>query len=196
MYHAMNKGIKLAQGEVVGILNADDFYAHADVLARVAEVFLDPVVDCCYGDLEYVDPHVPTRVIRCWRSREYRIGLVYRGWYPAHPTFFARRSLYESYGMFDLDFKLAADVELMWRFLARHNASSRYIPEVLVRMRAGGTSNARWSTVILQNIWLYRALRKNHISHSRVFPIYKIPSRLRQFLSAWRLRKQLIFNGQ
>jgi len=159
IYDAMNKGIVLATGDVIGILNADDFYASADVLAKVAAVFEDPTVMCCYGDLEYVkeavdrgqrsdnreqnieSKSVPFKVVRYWKSGEFSPDKFYWGWMPPHPTFFARRSMYEKYGMFRLDLGTAADYELMLRFMLKERISTVYIPEILVRMRSGGVSN-------------------------------------------------------
>lgn len=141
IYDAMNKGIALATGEVVGILNADDLYADDRVLSDVAKVFEDPSVDSCYGDLVYVDPSDTGRVVRTWRAGSYRKKLFYRGWMPPHPTFFVRRAVYERFGLFNLSLGSAADYELMLRFLLRHGISTVYIPRVLVRMRAGGVSN-------------------------------------------------------
>ena len=141
IYDAMNKGIRMASGDVVGILNADDLYADGDVLSGVAKAFEDPSVESCYGDLVYVDPSDTGRVVRSWRAGPYRKDLFYRGWMPPHPTFFVRRSVYEKFGLFNLSLGSAADYELMLRFLLRHGISTVYLPRVLVRMRAGGTSN-------------------------------------------------------
>jgi glycosyltransferase involved in cell wall biosynthesis len=141
LYEAMNKGIALAQADVVGILNADDTYAHADVLAHVARAFDDPAVDAVYGDLLYVDRADPGRVRRYWRAGPYRPGAFLWGWMPPHPTFFVRRSWYERHGAFNLGLGTSADYELMLRFVHRHGARLAYLPEVLVHMRTGGVSN-------------------------------------------------------
>lgn len=141
IYDAMNKGIALATGEVVGILNADDLYADDRVLPDVAKVFEDPSVDSCYGDLVYVEPSDTRRVVRTWRAGAFRKDLFYQGWMPPHPTFFVRRAVYDKFGLFNLSLGFAADYELMLRFLLRHGISTVYIPRVLVRMRAGGVSN-------------------------------------------------------
>ena len=142
VYDGMNKGVRLATGEVVGILNADDFYPSEDVLARVSEVFLDAQVDACFGDLMYVNSVDTAKVTRFWRSGEYDARKFYDGWMPPHPTFFVRREVYEKYGLFRLDMGSAADYELMLRFLLRHRINAVYIPQVLVHMRTNGVSNA------------------------------------------------------
>lgn len=141
IYDAMNKGIASASGDVIGILNSDDFYADDQVLTKVNDVFKDPSVESCYGDLQYVDSFNTEKATRKWKSGKYRRGAFFWGWMPPHPTFFVRRSVYERYGNFNLDLGSAADYELMLRFLVKHRISSVYIPEVLVKMRTGGVSN-------------------------------------------------------
>jgi glycosyltransferase len=161
IYDAMNKGIGLATGEIIGILNADDFYASPDVLAHVAKVFSDPFVDACYGDLLYVaetqsplanQQKIATfKTIRYWKSGAFNPDQFYRGWMPPHPTFFVRRRLYDQFGLFNLNLGSAADYELMLRFLLKHKAATVYIPEILVKMRTGGASNANISNRIKAN---------------------------------------------
>ena len=114
-FDAMNKGVALADGDVINILNSDDFYAHEDVLAKVAEVFQDPKIDCCYGDLVYVDETDTDKVVRLWKSGPYDPKRFLRGWMPPHPTFFLRREIYRKFGSYRLDLPLAADYELMLR---------------------------------------------------------------------------------
>jgi glycosyltransferase involved in cell wall biosynthesis len=148
LYDAMNKGIALSTGDVIGILNSDDFYPHPQVLGRVAKLLERTGAEALYGDLEYVDGQDTGRVVRRWRGGDYRPDNFYRGWMPPHPTFFVRRSVYERFGVFNLSLRFAADYELMLRFLLRHGISVCYLPEVLVRMRTGGLSNAS-----LRNRW-------------------------------------------
>ncbi len=151
-YDAMNKGIQMATGEIIGILNADDFYADDRVLESVAQVFEDPSVDSCYGDLEYVDRDDTEKVIRRWISGPYDQKNWYRGWMPPHPTFFVRRSVYEKYGLYRLDLGTAADYELMLRFLLKNGITTRYIPLVLVKMRTGGMSNVSLKNRLQANL--------------------------------------------
>lgn len=184
IYDAMNKGIRLSTGELVGTINADDFYAAPDVLARVAKVFEDPSVDVCYGDLCYVGYRDPTRIVRYWRSSDFKPELFLRGWCPPHPTFFARRSVYERLGDYDLGYKIAADVDLTMRYLEKHRVRSRYIPRVLVKMRLGGHSNRSIRSVLQQNREIWAALRKNGLKPSLLrFGAEKVLARGRQFLS-------------
>ena len=146
IYDAMNKGLQRATGDIVGILNSDDFYPSADILARVAETFSDPQIDACYGDLVYVESDTAEidhiKVVRYWKSGGFDYRKFYWGWMPPHPTFFVRRSAYEKYGLFNLDLGSAADYELMLRFLLKYRLKAVYIPQVLVHMRTGGVSNA------------------------------------------------------
>ena len=141
MYDAANKGIGLATGDVIGILNADDFYFSNDTLSKVVEAFSDEDVDAVYGDLVYVDRNNTGKVIRAWRSGEYQSCKFYQGWMPPHPTFFVRRRVYERYGLFNPELGTAADYELMLRMLLKHGIRAAYIPEILVKMRSGGMSN-------------------------------------------------------
>lgn len=181
IYDAMNKGIAMSTGDIIGTLNSDDFYMHKDVLAHVAAVFDDPRVDACYADLIYIDQHDPQKIVRYWKSRPFKPGLFKRGWMPAHPTFFVRRKYYEELGDFDLDFKLQADFELTMRFLELFRINSVYLPEVIVKMRAGGVSNQSLRNIVKGNIEAYRACKKNHLGISLLFSLFKILSRLPQF---------------
>lgn len=142
MYDAMNKGIRVAQGEIIGILNADDFYPDRQVLQRVSEAFSDATVSACYGDLLYVGAEDSRKVVRTWIAGGFRPQKFYWGWMPPHPTFFVRRKVYEEFGGFNIEAGFAADYELMLRFLLKHKLAVKYIPHVQVHMRVGGVSNA------------------------------------------------------
>ena len=187
IYDAMNKGIKLAQGEIVGILNADDFYATPNVLGKVVKVFEDPAVGACYGDLCYVKEDKGHKVqgedafaiVRYWKSGEYHTRRFYHGWMPPHPTFFVRRSVYEKHGLFNLALGSAADYEIMLRFVLRQGIKLSYIPEVLVKMRVGGVSNATVGNRLKANhndrkAWEVNGLKPTPIT-LWLKPIRKIP---------------------
>lgn len=181
VYDAMNKGIALASGEVIGFLNADDLYADPTVLAAVAEALAPAEIDACYGDLVYVDRTDTDRVVRYWRSRPYQRGLFASGWVPAHPTFFVRRSVFERYGGFDLDYRFVADYELMLRLLEVRGVASVYIPRVLVRMRLGGMTNRSYWNILKGNLEAYRACRRHGIALTPLPILRKLVSRLPQF---------------
>lgn len=142
IYDAMNKGIACAAGDYIGFLNADDFYAHQQVVSHAATALCASSADALYGDLQYITPDQPFRVVRHWRAGSYRRQSFLYGWMPPHPTFLAHRGLFEQHGSFNTSLRSAADYELMLRFLYKHHAQAAYLPEVMVKMRTGGTSNA------------------------------------------------------
>lgn len=180
MYDAMNKGIEMASGEIIGFLNSDDHLRDQYALERIASAFLSADVEACYGDLVYVDP-LDGNVVRYWKSRLFKKGDFAKGWCPAHPTFYVRRSVFQRLGCFDLSYRLGSDVELMMRFLERGGIVSSYIPEVLVCMRTGGVSNQSWGNIVIQNQEIYKALRNNDIQFSPwVFWTYKLTRRFWQ----------------
>jgi glycosyltransferase involved in cell wall biosynthesis len=183
IYDAMNKGIALVSGDIVGFINADDFYASNTVLATVAASFQKSGADSCYSDLCYVSQTDPTCIVRYWRSADFVPGSFEKSWCPPHPTFFVRRSVYQRLGGFDLSFRIAADFELMARYLEAARISSCYIPEVLVKMRLGGTTNRSLSNIFKQNAEIRRALSKNGLRSSLVsFVLNKLVSRAIQFV--------------
>lgn len=183
IYDAMNKGMAWATGDIVGFLNADDLYADTQVLTRVAAAFEDPEVDACFGDLIYVTED-NRKVVRYWKSRPFSPGSFARGWCPAHPTFYVRRSVIERLGLFDLSYRLAADTEFMMRYLERGHVRSTYIPHVQVRMRVGGATNQSWSNIAQQNREIFHALRKHGVPHRTLsFWAHKLASRLWQRLT-------------
>ena len=146
IYDAMNKGIRNSTGEIIGILNSDDKYTNENVLKYVINLFNDKAIQAVYGDLNYINSK--GKIIRKWRSGEYGRELFLQGWMPPHPTFFIRRVWYEKYGVYNTDFYISADYELMLRMLYRHRLKCVYIPHVLVSMLTGGHSNGslrkRW----------------------------------------------------
>jgi glycosyltransferase len=161
VYDAMNKGIRLASTDIVGILNCDDFYCSPRVLEMVAHAFSDTRMACCYADLNYVDRVRTNHVVRAWRSGCYDKRNFYWGWMPPHPTFFVRKEVYDRLGGFDLQMGSAADYELMLRFLLKHGLPAAYIPEVIVNMRCGGMSNATLKGRIRANRMDRRAWKIN-----------------------------------
>lgn len=222
IYDAMNKGLRLATGDIIGILNADDFYSTPDILVEVSKVFEDPEVEACYGDLVYVRESggsasvgVPlTRpaatlspgergsasllhegegvpegrmrgddfeIVRYWQSGPYDPQKFYHGWMPPHPTFFVRRSVYEKYGLFNLDLGTAADYELMLRFLLKYRIRCAYLPEVLVCMRVGGASNRSLSARLKANRMDRKAWEVNGL---RPYP-WTIPLKPLRKISQW-----------
>ena len=151
LYDAMNKGVAAATGDFIGILNADDTYAHDVVLAAVAARLVETGAQALYGDLDYVAEDGSGRVVRRWRSGAMGPRSFLRGWMPPHPTFFLARSVYAKHGVYSLDLRSAADYELMLRMLHKHRISAAYLPDVLVKMLTGGMSNASWENRLRAN---------------------------------------------
>lgn len=184
IYDAMNKGINLASGEVIGFINADDIYSSDRVLECIAKTFSDPNIDACYADLCYVKQTKTDSIIRYWKSSKFIPGSFEKGWCPPHPTFFVRRSIYKKYGLFNPSYQIAADFELMMRFLEVHKIKSKYIPNTFVHMRLGGTTNKSLPNIIKQNLEILRALRMHSSSSKPLYFLFlKLISRLRQFIS-------------
>lgn len=142
IYDAMNKGIQAASGDIIGILNSDDAYADDRVISSIASIFENPAIDVCYADLQYVRQGDADKVVRTWKSGRFSKRSFYWGWMPPHPTFFVRRQVYEKVGLFNTRLKSAADYEMMLRILLKYEYAAYYIPRVIVKMRAGGISNA------------------------------------------------------
>ncbi|AUD03960.1 glycosyltransferase family 2 protein [Spirosoma pollinicola] len=142
LYDAMNKGIQMATGDVIGLLNADDFYRHDLVIENMVATFEKTESDAVYGDMLYVDRLDTKKLKRYWRSGWYSENAFLWGWMPGHLSFFAKRWLYDAYGLFRLDMKSAADYELMLRFIHKNKARLAYMNEVTIVMRAGGISNS------------------------------------------------------
>ncbi len=142
LYDALNKGIALATGNVIGIIHSDDFYTNNNVIQQVVTKFIDTDADGIYADLFYVDKDDTDKIFRKWKSGNYTHGQFLNGWMPPHPTFFVKRNIYEKLGAFNLSLKSAADYELMLRFIHKHKIKLTYLPEFIIKMRVGGKSNA------------------------------------------------------
>ena len=142
LYHAINKGIKLATGDIVGILHANDFYLDTNVLTNIAETFEKTNAEAVYADLYYVDKDNTDKIIRTWKSGNYKASNFLWGWMPPHPTFFLKKDIYTKYGTFNTTLRSAADYEIMLRLLFKHKIKVSYLPEFIVKMRVGGQSNA------------------------------------------------------
>ena len=160
IYDALNKGLKLATGEVVGFLHSDDVFADVDALKRVASGFSSADVDAVYGDLVYVRRDNLQQVVRYWKSSVFLQNKLRRGWMPPHPTLYVRRRVYAQLGGFDTTYRIAADYDCMLRFL-KSGIKAAYLPYVQVRMRLGGASNRSLKNILRKTIEDYRALKRN-----------------------------------
>lgn len=178
IYDAMNKGIKYANGEIIGFLNADDFFASSQSLTYIASTFQKEKSDCVFGQVAFIDKyHV---VKRTWSKNPYSTIAFFLGWHPAHPTFYVKRTILERFGVFNLNYPIAADYELMLRLLQKYKISSSYIPHCLVIMRLGGKSNGSVANILKANLECYQAWRDNRLC---AFPIFIVLKPLRKILN-------------
>jgi glycosyltransferase len=162
LYYAMNKGISLATGDVIGFINSDDFYASNHVISTIMDKFNNTNIDLLYSDLIFVNRDNPSIHIRHWKSSIYKKYSINLGWMPAHPTFYSKKELFNKYGLFNTRFKIAADYDLMIRFLKNTMTTKTvYIPETLIYMRADGKSNHSYLTHIKANIEAMISLKNN-----------------------------------
>lgn len=171
IYDAMNKGIRMATGDVVGILNSDDLFMDENVLSDIAKAF-DNETDAVFGNLKFVKGDDINTVVRIWKGSPYKS--FKGGWHPAHPTFYVRREVYEKYGMFDISFEVSADFELMLRLIEKWHIRTKYIDRYMVKMRVGGESTGSIKNIIKGNRNIMRAFRKNGISVSPFYPIIRL----------------------
>ena len=163
LYDAMNKGIKMATGEVVGIINSDDFYHRKDIIQLVAETMSDKRVQAVYGDVRFVNPNDLKTTVRYYSSRIFRPSLFRYGFMPAHPTFFTYKRFFDEFGYYKLNYKIAADYELLVRFLYGHTVQTQYMQTDFMKMRTGGVSTASVKSNILLNKEIVRACKENGV---------------------------------
>lgn len=176
LYDAMNKGLALATGDIIGILNSDDLYQDDRVLLDVVHAFTESPVDAVYGDLVYVDEQDLSKVKRYWKSGSYHRNSFLNGWMPPHPSFFVKKVCYDTFGHFDTSFRTSADYELMLRFLFKNHCTAVHLPRILVRMREGGQSNASWKHRLKANKEDRRAWTKNGLD-PRIYTLTVKPFR-------------------
>ncbi|MBS1519706.1 MAG: glycosyltransferase [Bacteroidetes bacterium] len=179
IYDAMNKGIARATGDVIGTINADDFFADNDVLYHIAKVFSEQDTSILYGDLDYIDPS--EKVIRKWRSGKYSRGMFNWGWMPPHPTFYCKKSLFDKLGVYKLDYGSAGDYELMLRFIHFNNIDAYYLNKVLIKMVVGGVSNKSLSNRVQAMRFDLEAMRNNNIFLPMVTILFKPLRKIAQF---------------
>lgn len=165
LYDALNKGIELASGEIVGFLHSDDFLADEHVIEKIVELFAGSHADSVYGDIQYVDQNDVTKILTNRKSGRYNIRKFRSGWLPPHPTFYAKRLFYEKFGAFDTSFDIAADYDCMLRFLFKNKISVAYLPEVMVKMRVGGVSNRTMKNISRKWQEDYRAMKSNNFGN-------------------------------
>ena len=180
IYDAMNKGIKLSSGDIIATLNADDIYADETIVGRMLEFIQKNGLDAAYGDLAYIDPNNGDHVTRFWKAGEYKRGAFCHGWVMPHPTFFCRKKVFDKYGCFNNSFQIAADFELMLRFVEKYKIKVDYLPKVIVKMRTGGKANVLRG-IIRGNWEIIKSFRLNNLRLSPSFFILKPIMKISQF---------------
>lgn len=182
IYDAMNKGLRLATGDIVGFLNADDRYAHDSVLSHVASTMQRESLDALFGDVAFFRADAPERLVRRYDSSRFRPDRIGWGWMPAHPAAFIRRSVYERVGAFKTDYRIAGDYEWIARAFSRGPLNYRHTPQVLVHMQTGGISTQGWRSTLQLNREVLRACRENGIATSWGRLLSKYPAKLLEYL--------------
>ena len=181
MYDAINKGIAKASGDIIGILNSDDFYSDKNVISDVVEMMAASNSDALYADLHYVGEQNTNEIKRYWKSGEYKEGMFLKGWMPPHPTFFVRKKVYEDYGVFNLEMISASDYELMLRFIHKFKIKIAYLPRVIVKMRVGGLSNVSLKNRLRANREDKKAWQMNNLHPNAFTLLFKPLRKLIQF---------------
>jgi glycosyltransferase involved in cell wall biosynthesis len=183
IYHAMNKGINAATGDIIGILNSDDLYNNNTIIEEIIGYFINnSELDLVYGDLFYVKSENTNNVVRKWVSKQYYVKYFENGNVPPHPSLFVKRKVYEQAGVFNLEFKLAADYEFMLRIFKKHIFTSKYLNKVIVKMRLGGATNQSLSNIKRQNIEILNAWRHNELKPPFLLMPFRLFKRLMQFI--------------
>ncbi|MCD2449766.1 glycosyltransferase [Methylicorpusculum oleiharenae] len=182
IYDAMNKGISMATGNVIGILNADDVYANTEILQRISLKMERDSLDVLYGDIAFFSPNKPDVIKRRFSSAQFSPSKIAWGWMPAHPSLFIRRSVFEQYGFYKTDFKIAGDYEFVARIFKEGNLRYGYLPEVVVKMRTGGISTGGWRNTMLLNREVLRACSENGITTNWLKILSKYPFKLFEYL--------------
>ncbi|HAF28011.1 MAG TPA: glycosyl transferase [Bacteroidales bacterium] len=163
IYHAMNKGIRMATGDIVGMLNADDFFTNQEVVQRIVKEFENKDIDAVYGDVQFVNPENINRIVRYYSSSKFKPNKFKYGFMPAHPSFYVKKDLFEKLGYYKEDYLIASDYELLIRFLFKGNLLYKYIERPLVTMRSGGISNKSLKNRFILNKEIMRACKENGI---------------------------------
>lgn len=182
IYEAMNKGIKLSTGDIIATLNSDDVYADQTVAGQMVEFMQANGLDAAYGDLVYIDHNNTNHVTRFWKAGEYKKGAFCYGWVLPHPTFFCRKDIFERFGHFNDKLKIAADFELMLRFIEKHRIKVGYLPKEIVKMRIGGKANV-FQGVIRGNWEIIRSFRLNNLHLSPWFFVYRPIKKMSQLFA-------------
>ncbi len=180
IYDAINKGISIATGEIIGVLHADDLFYDNDIIKQIAQEFIQGNYSGVYGDLQYVNAQNTNKVIRYWKSCDYKLSLLKLGWMPPHPTLFVRKEVFNNIGKYSLKYKIAADYDFILRLFSNPTYSFKYIPQVITKMRVGGASNKNIKNIIQKSKEDISALKQNKIGGVSTL-IWKNLSKIPQF---------------
>lgn len=180
IYDAMNKGIRMATGDIVGLINSDDFLANKNIISKLVEKFNERNYEAVYGDLDFISEDDKTKIVRKWKSKEYVDGMFKRGWHPAHPTLYIKKSVYNQVGEFSLDYKIAADFDLMLRVFEKYGVKSGYLPTIMVKMRIGGASTSGMESKKIIAKECSMAWKKNGLKKPILFDIFRLTRKINQ----------------
>jgi glycosyltransferase involved in cell wall biosynthesis len=183
MYDAINKGIKLAGGEVIGLLNSDDFFASEKSVSIIAQAFLENSIDAIYANIAFVKPGNLSQVVRSYSSKKFKVSKFKYGYMPAHPSFYVKKDCFEKYGLYKLDYKIAADYELVMRFMLKHKIKTLYIDQLLVYMQTGGLSNKTPLSRYILNKEIVRACKENGVETNMALISLKYFTKVFQYIA-------------
>ncbi|OZV69227.1 glycosyltransferase family 2 protein [Winogradskyella aurantia] len=186
IYDALNKGISKASGTIIGFVHSDDFLASEDIISQIVKIFKDQNVDGVYGNLHYVAADNTDKVIRNWISQAFRPSLLKQGWMPAHPTLYLKSTVYQTYGAFNLDYRIAADYEFVLRIFKQPELRFSYLPDTIVKMRVGGASNRSLRNIIQKSKEDYRAIRQHQLGTWWTI-VQKNGSKIKQFFPNFKM---------
>lgn len=190
IYDAMNKGIRTATGDIVGILNSDDFYPSPDIIQRVVTEFQEKKVDTTIGDILFVSPSNTKKIVRYYSAKKWKPSRFVKGYMPPHPSFFVYKKHYDKLGLYQIDYKIAADYELLIRFLGTNGLSYSYIPEAIVHMREGGVSNASIKSRYILNREIIRACKENGLNTNMLTLSLKYFNKVLEYMPSLRLKNE------
>lgn len=179
LYDAMNKGIKLCNGEIIAIINSDDFYTDENVISDVVKQFKTDNAEIVYGNLNFVDEQDKYKIVRKWIAKS---GKFNQGWNPPHPTTFVKKSVYDKFGVFETKFKIAADYDILYRFIEKYKVKTSYINRYLVDMRMGGESTKSIKNIIKGNREIAQSLKENGAKNNNLIVFKRLIKKVNQFV--------------
>jgi glycosyltransferase involved in cell wall biosynthesis len=179
LYDAMNKGVSNALGEIVGIINSDDFYSNQMVIQKVVDIMVEKKAHCIYGDLHFVDYQDTSKIVRIWKAKK---GDFRLGWNPPHPTTFISKETYNNFGLYRVDFRISSDYDILFRFIHKGKIKVEYLQEFLIKMRSGGVSTRGIKNNIIASKEIYISLKENKQKFKILIIILRLINKLKQFI--------------